>query len=82
MLVHGLHQWELLGCCPRNCVFTMSSDVAYAHYSLENLFFFPRASETWQDFDNSLSGLFHVLQVNVKLCYKECLGKKSPGERR
>lgn len=63
-------------------VFTISSDVAYTHYSLENHFFFFRASETWQNFDNSLSVLFHVLQVNFKLCSKGFLGKKSHGVRR
>lgn len=58
----------------------VSSVGAYAHYSLENFFF--KASETWQNFDNSLSVLFHVLQVNVKLCSKGFLGKKSHGVRR
>lgn len=71
-----------LGMLPKK-LFTVSSDVVCMRIVVWRIFFFFfRASETWQNFDNSLSVLFHVLQVNVKLCYKGCLGKKSHGEWR
>lgn len=63
-------------------LFSQSLQMWLMHIIVRRIIFFFRASETWQNFDNSLSVLFHVLQVNVKLCSKGFLGKKSHGVRR